>query len=57
MAGSTLRMTIRIAWWYRYLYLPGVLTLAWLTRREPDWERLEYWTLRAMSVEVACADT
>lgn len=43
-------LTIRVAWWYRALYLPAMMYLAAAVDLEPRWERFGHWTRRAITV-------
>lgn len=46
------RITVRVAWWWPWLYVPGIM-LAWaITGRSPDMGKVEYWASRAVTLQV-----
>lgn len=36
-----------IAWWFKY-YLAGLTFMVQMTQAEPNWQRVEYWTRKAV---------
>lgn len=48
---SRITLRVRVAWWLRW-YLAGVLMVAYLTRREPDNDKLRYWVCKAVRCEL-----
>lgn len=44
---ETVTFELYLAWWYR-LYAYGVVLFAYMCDSEPNWERVEYWTSRAV---------
>jgi hypothetical protein len=51
MAQSTLTITIKMAWWWRF-YAYGVITMSLLTGLEADEDKIRYWIRKAMKVQV-----
>lgn len=52
MVDPALRVRITLAWWLRYLYLPGVMATAKATGLDPDWEKVGRMVERGTTVEV-----
>lgn len=50
MGKVTGKLYVRVAWWFRVYYF-GLLTFCAITRLQPDYQRVEYWTRRAIKVE------
>jgi len=49
MAQTSITLRITMAWWWKpYVY--GMATMAAITGREPNWERVNVWVKRAMKV-------
>lgn len=49
MAQTSITLRITMAWWWKpYVY--GLATMAAITGREPNWERVNVWVKRAMKV-------
>ena len=49
-------VVVKIRWWFIYLYLPGVFAMCRLLdyfgiEYEPNWQRIEFWAVRAVTVE------
>lgn len=51
MAKCKIRCVVRWAWWWR-LYVSGVLLMVQITGREPNYEKIRYWSTRAVRVSV-----
>ncbi|ENM3096135.1 TPA: hypothetical protein ACF8SY_001324 [Pseudomonas aeruginosa] len=51
MASRTARIICRERWWLKY-YLACVIAVAELTGREPCLERVGYWVMRGIRIEV-----
>ncbi|WP_177332424.1 MULTISPECIES: hypothetical protein [Pseudomonas] len=47
----TATIVCRHRWWLKF-YLAGVLAMAQMTGREPNPERVSYWVVRGLKVEV-----
>lgn len=46
------RIRVRVAWWWTWLYVPGIM-LAWtITGRMPDMDKVEYWASRAVTLKM-----
>lgn len=52
MHATAIRARIKLAWWLRHLYLPGVGIVAKVTGTEPDWEKVTRMVERGTTVEV-----
>lgn len=50
-ATNTITLTATPRWWLKH-YLFGVLFMACLTGREPNWERVRYWVGKGIKIEV-----
>jgi hypothetical protein len=49
---ATITLHVRLAWWWKpYIY--GLATMAALTGAEPNWDRVNYWIGRAMTLGCA----
>lgn len=46
----TIRLSMRYAWWLRY-YLYGLVTMAVLTRRQPDWDKVGRVMVKAVRIK------
>jgi hypothetical protein len=51
MAASELHVEVRMAWWLMP-YIRTVTFLAVMFGIEPNWQRVNYWIRRAISVRV-----
>lgn len=56
MALDKITFEVELAWWFLYLYWPGVKGMLWLARLvnedvEPNWEKLEYWLRLAVKIK------
>lgn len=40
-------VSIRMAWWF-WLYFYGLVAVCWFTGLPPNYEKVNYWTIRAM---------
>lgn len=40
-------VTVRVAWWF-WPYFYGLLTVCWFTGLSPNYEKVNYWAIRAM---------
>lgn len=47
---KTISITIKIAWWFRVLYMPTVVWMANITGNEIDMVKFEYWLSKAIRV-------
>tara|TARA_R100001244_G_scaffold52611_1_gene45683 strand:+ start:647 stop:844 length:198 start_codon:yes stop_codon:yes gene_type:complete len=56
MASTNLTVTIKVSWWFKYLYLPILCGAFWLIRSfissdaEPNEDRLNYWVKKSIKV-------
>jgi hypothetical protein len=54
--GKSLKCTIKMKWWFSYLYLPGLITVEFLVRTfinihaEVDTEKLQRMAMKAMTI-------
>lgn len=48
---QTIRLSMRYAWWLRY-YLYGLVTVAVLTRKQPDWDKVARVMAKAVRIKV-----
>jgi len=51
MAQTSITIKAKWRWWFKS-YLFGVLLMARLTGREPNWERFRYWVGKGVRLEV-----
>ena len=54
---STVTVEVKMAWWWKWLYEPGVTVALFFSlcvdiEAEPNWERIEYWTRKAIRTKV-----
>jgi hypothetical protein len=49
MATTTVKLEVRVAWWFDP-YLRALIFFCFLTRSEPDWEKLHRVIARALRV-------
>jgi hypothetical protein len=49
MAKATLEVTVRLAWWFKP-YVFCLFWTAWLSGREPDWDKMRAAVNRAYRV-------
>ncbi len=52
MAPTTVKLSLRVAWWVRW-YLVGVVIAARLPGARPDMTRVERWIRRGLSVHAS----
>ena len=50
MARAPLTATVTLRWWLKH-YMFGVMLMAKLTGRKPDWARFHYWVRKGVKVE------
>ena len=51
MANNNVVVTVKIAWWFRCLYLPVISFLSFLTGLSPNEKKLDYWLTKAVKVK------
>lgn len=49
MAQTSIRFTVKWRWWLKHYFL-GVLLMARLTGREPNWDRFSYWVRKGITI-------
>jgi hypothetical protein len=47
---TTITVSIKFRWWFKY-YILGIQTMAFLTCREPDGDKLDYWIRKAVIIK------
>lgn len=50
MAREELVIIIKLSWWLRYFYIPGVVFMSHITDREIDEDKLCYWMKKGMKL-------
>ncbi len=52
MRKNIYRVEARVAWWFEWLYVPGVLLMSGITGRMPDMGKVEYYASRAVTIKL-----
>ncbi|WP_020408918.1 hypothetical protein [Hahella ganghwensis] len=57
MTSNTITIELQIAWWFQFLYLPGVIAMLIFCRlinsnAQLDMGKFEYWYHRAVRIKV-----
>ncbi len=49
---ATMTASVRLRWWLRW-YLAALVSFARATGKEPNWDRVEWWTRRGLVIRAA----
>lgn len=52
MAAISAKVEVSFSWWWRWFYLPGLVTVSLVTGLEPDWDKVQAVAERAAKVKV-----